>query len=119
MTGPMILGSNEGIAGMENLKNMEDVLAFTPWFRKHNWCDGTNFEALLVYACNADGLQFHLLAEGVETNEDNHIPDFRAIAEPVGVQLEQLSITIDGLLFEYKQQDQMGSTELIEYLHIS
>ena len=115
----MRLNSNVGTAEMEDLKSMEDVLSFTPWFRQHSWCEGTNYEGVTVIAVDSDGNHTKLSSDELTTYGDNHIPERRIHAEPVGVQLEQLSITIDGLLFEYKQQDQTGSTELIEYLHIS
>jgi hypothetical protein len=119
MTELMILGSDKGIAGMENFKGIDDVLSFTPWFRQHNWCEGTNCEALTVIVVDSDGNHTKLSSDELTTYGDNHIPERRIHAEPVGVQLANKSSLTVALLFEYKQQDQNEGIEWDEYLLIS
>ena len=119
MTELMRLDSNVGIAEMEDLKSMEDVLSFTPWFRQHSWCEGTNYEGVTVIAVDSDGNHTKLSSDELTTYGDNHIPERRIHAEPVGVQLANKSSLTVALLFEYKQQDQNEGIEWDEYLLIS
>ena len=119
MTELMRLDSNVGIAEMEDLKSMEDVLSFTPWFRQHSWCEGTNYEGVTMTAVDSDGNHTKLSSDELTTYGDNHIPERRIHAEPVGVQLANKSSLTVALLFEYKQQDQNEGIEWDEYLLIS
>ena len=113
----MALNTNRGIAGKNNLRGIDDVMSFTPYFRTHNWCGGQNHEGTRVIARLRDGYEKELKQAGVTSNGDNYIADISTTADTIGVQIAGLDVT--ALIFRYEEWGQNHEEDRwAEYLPI-
>ena len=114
----MALNTNRGIAGKNNLRGIDDVMSFTPFFRTYNWCDGQNHEGTRVFARLRGGYEKELKQAGVTSNGDNYIADISTTADTIGGQIAGLDTPVTALVFRYEEWGQNGEDGWEEYLPI-
>ena len=111
------LGTSRGIAGKNNLRGIDDVMSFVPYFRTHSWCDGQNHEGTRVFARLHDGYEKELQQAGTVSNGDNYVADINTTADTIGGQIAGLDVT--ALIFIYEEWGQNhGEDRWEEYLPI-
>jgi len=102
-----------------NLRGIDDVMSFVPYFRTYNWCDGQNHEGTRVFAQLRDGTERELQQAGTVSNGDNYIADTTTTADTIGGQIAGLGTPVTALIFRYEEWGQNHEEDRwAEYLPI-
>ena len=116
----MKLGKEKSdIAGMYALNSIEDVLALTPYTKRHYWCNGTIIHGeLAVTAVLGDGTRIPLeMSEDITDAAAYSGPPIDTTADTIGVQVAGLEV--EALIFSYMVDNQNESEEIEEYLPLA